>query len=521
MSLLEVSNVSHAFGDKVLYKQVFLEVNKGEHVGVVGQNGTGKSTLIGILTGEVIPDGGTIKWQPNIKIGHLDQYAVIDGSSTVQSYLRRAFTELYEMEEKMNALYAECAVTGNEVLLQKAADLQERLEALDYYSIESNISKVVTGLGLNAMGMDRPIDQLSGGQRTKVILAKLLLEQPDVLLLDEPTNYLDTTHINWLAEYLIAFDQAFIVVSHNYTFLDKISTSICDIEGETIKKYHGKYADFLRQKEHFRESHIRQYHAQQKKIEATEQYIRKNGAGVNSRIARGRQKQLDRMERIAAPTFVTKASIRFQELPVTAQVALRVDHLVVGYDKPLLPKLTFPIRGGQKIVIAGFNGIGKSTLLKTLVGQIPCVAGAFRFAEQVSIGYYEQDLIWENDSMTPIEIVASFYPKLTIKEIRRHLALCVVKDSHVTQPIRTLSGGEQSKVKLCLLLLTACNFLILDEPTNHLDAETKDALQNALIQFKGTVILVSHEEQFYQGWVDRVINIVDENRNRELKYSHR
>lgn len=266
MSLLEVSNLSHAFGDKVLYKQVALEVYKGEHVGVVGQNGTGKSTLIGILTGEVIPDGGTIKWQPNIKIGHLDQYAVIDGSSTVQSYLRRAFTELYEMEEKMNALYAECAVTGNEVLLQKAADLQERLEALDYYSIESNISKVVTGLGLNAMGMDRPIDQLSGGQRTKVILAKLLLEQPDVLLLDEPTNYLDTTHINWLAEYLIAFDQAFIVVSHNYTFLDKISTSICDIEGETIKKYHGKYADFLRQKEHFRESHIRQYHAQQKKL---------------------------------------------------------------------------------------------------------------------------------------------------------------------------------------------------------------------------------------------------------------
>lgn len=194
---------------------------------------------------------------------------------------------------------------------------------------------------------------------------------------------------------------------------------------------------------------------------------------------------------------------------------------MVGYDKPLLPKLTFSIRGGQKIVIAGFNGIGKSTLLKTLVGQIPCVAGAFRFAEQVSIGYYEQDLIWENDSMTPIEIVASFYPKLTIKEIRRHLSLCVVKDSHVTQPIRSLSGGEQSKVKLCLLLLTACNFLILDEPTNHLDAETKDALQNALIQFKGTVILVSHEEQFYQGWVDRVINIVDENRNRELKYSHR
>ncbi|CAH1057469.1 putative ABC transporter ATP-binding protein YbiT [Paenibacillus pseudetheri] len=258
MRLLEVSNLSHAFGDKVLYKNVSMELYKGEHVGVVGQK-TGKSTFISILTGEVIPDDGMIKWHPNITIGHLDQYAVMDGNRTVHNYLRQAFSELYELERKMNELYEECTVTGNEMLLQKAADYQERLEALDYYSMESYISKMETGLGINAIGIDR------GGQRTKVILAKLLLEQPDVLLLDEPTNYLDKEHVNWLAEYLIAFNQAFIVVSHNYAFLDKISTSICDIEGETIKKYHGKYSDFV-QKEHLRESHIRQYHAQQKKL---------------------------------------------------------------------------------------------------------------------------------------------------------------------------------------------------------------------------------------------------------------
>lgn len=507
MSLLEVDNLTHAFGDKVLYRKVSMELYKGEHIGVVGQNGVGKSTLIDILTGKIIPDAGMIRWQPNIKLGHLDQYAVIDGSSTIQNYLKGAFSGLYALEHTMNELYKECALTGNEVLLQKAAEYQEELEGHDFYAIESSISKVVTGLGIDAIGIDRPIQMLSGGQRTKIILAKLLLEQPDVLLLDEPTNYLDSTHIRWLTDYLIAFKQAFIVVSHDYAFLDKISTSICDIEGETIKKYHGKYSDFVKQKEHLRESHIRQYHAQQKKIEATEQFIRKNGAGVNSKIARGRQKQLDRLERIAAPTFVSKPSFFFQELSVTSEVALTVENLVVGYDQPLLPQIKFSVRGGQKLVITGFNGIGKSTLLKTLVGHIPRLSGSYQFPEQVTIGYYEQDLKWEDDTMTPIQIISSCYPKLTVKEIRRYLAQFVVKDSHVTQAVRTLSGGEQSKVKLCLLLLNKCNFLIMDEPTNHLDVETKEALKQALIQFNGNIILVSHEERFYQGWVDKVLNI--------------
>lgn len=201
-----------------------------------------------------------------------------------------------------------------------------------------------------------------------------------------------------------------------------------------------------------------------------------------------------------------------------SQVVLKVDHLVVGYDKPLLPKLKFSIRGGQKLVITGFNGIGKSTLLKTLVGEIQGITGRFQFAEQVKVGYFEQDLTWEDDTMTPIQVISAYDPKLTVKEIRRYLAQYVVKDNLVTQSIRTLSGGEQSKVKLCLLLLSEYNFLIMDEPTNHLDAETKDALQKALIQFGGTVILVSHEEQFYKGWVDRVLNIGDETRNKGVKY---
>ncbi|MFD0717580.1 ABC-F family ATP-binding cassette domain-containing protein [Paenibacillus sp. GCM10027626] len=506
MSLLIVSDMSHSYGDKVLYKNVEFELYKGEHLGVVGQNGTGKSTFIRILMGEIIPDSGTVRWQSNIKIGHLDQYAEINGSHTINDYLQSAFSDLLSLEAEMNELYTQSVAGYNEYLI-KAAEIQEMLEAQDFYAMESNISKVVYGLGIDSIGTDRPIQMLSGGQRTKVILAKLLLEKPDVLLLDEPTNYLDVGHVEWLAQYLTAIDQAFVVVSHNVEFLEKITTCIADIEGETIKKYYGKYSEFLKQKAHLREEHIRKYQAQVKKIEQTEAFIRKNIAGVNSKNARGRRKQLERMERVAPPAFVSKPTIRFGELPLTAHVALEIQQLKVGYEKPLLPSMKFEVKSGQKLVITGFNGIGKSTLLKTLVGQIPCLAGSYHFADQVQLGYYEQDLKWEDESKTPIQIIADRYPSLSTKEIRRHLAQCGVKEDHVSRSIHTLSGGEQSKVKLCRLLLTKCNMLIMDEPTNHFDAETKSALQQALVKFAGSVILVSHEPSFYQEWADRVVNI--------------
>ncbi|MDK8179938.1 ABC-F family ATP-binding cassette domain-containing protein [Paenibacillus sp. UMB4589-SE434] len=507
MSILHVSHMSHAHGDKILYKQVNFELYKGEHLGIVGQNGTGKSTLIRILTGEIVPDSGCVRWQSSIKIGHLDQYAEIFGSDTVKHYLQSAFVELYDLERELHSLYEESAVTGDEMYLHKAAEVQERLDLLGYYSIDSSINKVIQGLGLDAIGIDRPIELLSGGQRTKVILAKLLLEQPDVLLLDEPTNYLDRTHMEWLAQYLNSSEQAFIVVSHHAEFLEQVTTSICDIEGQTVKKYYGKYSEFLNQKAHLREDHIRQYQAQQKRIEQTENFIRKNIAGTNSRNARGRRKQLDRLERIAAPIFITRPSFRFRECPLSVHTALEVNKLEVGYDTPLLPPMTFVVFSGQKLVITGFNGIGKSTLLRTLLGKLKRVSGSFQLADQVKIGYYDQDLKWENDSITPLQIIAERYPHMSVKDIRRYLAQCGVKDSHVVQAIGSLSGGEQSKVKLCSLMLTDCNMLILDEPTNHLDAETKKALQQALIRFTGSIILVSHEEAFYQTWVDQVSNI--------------
>lgn len=429
MSLLEITNLSHSFSENVLYKNADFSLNKEEHVGIVGQNGTGKSTLIKLCTGQLLPDDGRVTWQSKTSIGYLDQYAEINLQLDMKSFLKTAFLNLYDLEEKMNYLY-ENMQEGDFQNLNTAARYQEELERQDFYLIDTKIEQVATGLGLLAIGLDRPIAQMSGGQRAKVILAKLLLEKPDVLLLDEPTNFLDKEHVDWLSEYLCGLNNAFMVVSHDYAFLEKISNRICDIDNHKITKYYGTYSEFLRKKTALREDYIRQYSAQQKEIKKTEEFIRKNIAGRKSKMARGRQKQLDRMDN-----------------------------------------------------------------------------GSFSFSEQVKLRYFEQDLHWENEEKTPIQIVSDCYPSLTIKEVRKNLACCRIMGEHAMQAIGTLSGGEQAKVKICLLILTPCNFIIMDEPTNHLDIQAKQSLKIALKEFKGTVLLVSHEPDFYKEWVQKIISI--------------
>lgn len=507
MSLLEIEGLSHSFGDHVLYKNAGFTLNKGEHVGIVGANGTGKSTFIKICTGQIIPDSGRLVWQPDVAIGYLDQYAEIRPDLTMKEFLQSAFSKLYEMEERIMQFY-EKAAEGDVRSLEVAARYQEELEACDFYSIDTAIERVINGLGLSSIGLDRQIAEMSGGQRAKVILAKLLLEKPDVLLLDEPTNFLDKEHVEWLAEYLSALENDFLVVSHDYEFLAKFVNRICDIDNHTITKYYGTYSEFLRKKAFLREDYIRQYAAQQREIKKTEEFIRRNIAGRKSKMARGRQKQLDRMDKMEAleqkeiiPHF------RFPGLPLTNTEHLLVKQLAVGYHYPVLSDIEFSVKGGQKVVIRGFNGIGKSTLLKTLIGQLSPMRGDFKFSDQVTFLYFEQDLTWKEPGWTPIQIVSDAYPHMIIKDIRKQLAQCGISSKHAMQPINTLSGGEQAKVKICLLTLSPCNFLILDEPTNHLDLHAKEALKAALFSFEGTVLLVSHEEAFYQDWAQRVINI--------------
>ena len=507
MSLLEIEGLTHSFGENVLYKNAKFSLNKGEHIGIVGQNGTGKSTLIKICTGQIIPDSGRIVWQPRISVGYLDQYAKIGKGLTMDSFLRSAFSKLYRIEKEMTQLY-EKAGRGDMECLDLAARYQEQLEVHNFYSIDTQIEQVANGLGLSALGLYRPLEQMSGGQRAKAILAKLLLEKPDVLLLDEPTNFLDKEHISWLSDYLSGLENAFMAVSHDYGFLEKIADRICDIDNDTITKYYGTYSEFLRKKTLLREDYVRQYTARQKEIKKTEEFIRKNIAGRKSKMARGRRKQLERMEKMEAldqkeiiPHF------RFSSIPITNTEHLLVKYLSVGYQYPVLSDINFTVKGGQKVVITGFNGIGKSTLLKTLTGKIPPMGGRYKFSDQAVIGYFEQDLLWDDTARTPIQIISDGYPEMVMKEVRKSLARCGISSKHAMQTIGTLSGGEQAKVRMCLLMSSPCNFLILDEPTNHLDAQAKDALKAALTEFPGTVLLVSHEEDFYRDWTDKVISI--------------
>lgn len=504
MSFLEIKGLTQAFGDNLLYKKAEFTLNKGEHVGVVGQNGAGKSTFIKICTGQIAPDEGHVVWHPKISAGYLDQHAELDRDVTMEGFLKSAYADLYRLEQEMLTHYENAETDAK--ALQLAAKYQEQLEGQDFYGIDTRIGQVVTGLGLAAIGLTRPIGEMSGGQRAKVILAKLLLAKPDVLLLDEPTNFLDKEHIAWLADYLAGIDSAFMVVSHDYAFLEKIANRICDIDNGTITKYYGTYSEFLRKKTLLREDYIRQYTAQQREIKKTEEFIRKNIAGIKSKMARGRRTRLARMEKMEAPEEKEiKPQFHFAALPFTNTEQLRVKHLAVGYQYPVLSDLEFGIKGGQKVIIAGFNGIGKSTLLKTLVGEIAPLQGGFLFAEQAVVGYFAQDIAWEDGKKTPLQTVSDAYPGMVIKQIRKVLAQCGISDKHVAQPLETLSGGEQAKLKICLLTLKPCNFLILDEPTNHLDAHAKESLLTALSEFSGTVLLVSHEDAFYKEWAKQVL----------------
>jgi ATPase subunit of ABC transporter with duplicated ATPase domains len=508
MSIVSINNLTHAFGEKELYRSASFALHRGERMGVVGQNGAGKSTLIRLLLGNLIPSDGQIDWNDKLSVGHIDQYADVEGAQSIRAYLHTAFAELYAIEERLQTLYQEMVNGATDAQLRRVAQMQQALEDGGIYAVDSRVERVAAGLGLPAIGMERALHTLSGGQRTKCILAKLLLSDPDVLLLDEPTNFLDAEHIAWLSEYLAGFSGSFLIVSHDFVFLERVCNCILDIENHSMHKYSGKYSDFLRQKTQRREDYARQYSAQQREAERLEAYIAKNKARASTaKMARSRQKKLDRMERLAPPSVLPKPHIAFPPGKQLMMRVLAVDGLRVGYSAPLLPPLRFVVEDGRKIAITGFNGIGKSTFVKTLAGQLPPLGGTFRFDPAITIGYFEQDLKWPDGDRTPLEILGGEFPALTPKELRRALARCGVAAKQVTQPIASLSGGEQNKVKLCRLTLKKHNFLILDEPTNHLDAETKESLQEAIEVFPGAVLLVCHETAFFQGWIDEVLDV--------------
>ncbi|WP_430606707.1 hypothetical protein IGJ55_002896 [Enterococcus sp. AZ170] len=513
MELLQVKGLTYAVPDKQLYEDSSFTLRSNEHMGIVGKNGAGKSTLLKMLLGTVLPDDGVIIWNPTATLGYLDQYVDMDQSQTINEFLTSAYQELFDTEKEMLKLYERYGETGDDQLLSRAATYQEQLEIKGFYQVENDISKAITGLGIS--DAEQTLETLNRGDQIKVILAKLLLEKPSVLILDEPTNYLDQEHIEWLTDYLNAFENAFIIVSHDTEFLSNIATCICDIDFGTIKKYHSNHTEFLKQKAHLAEAYQSQFEAQQRKIKETEAFIQKNIAGIKTKMAQGRRKHLEKMDRLKEPEKKVKSNFSFKLMSQSSPNVLTIEELTVGYKERLLTVRDFQLKKGEKIVITGADGLGKSTLVKTLLSMVPAISGKSQFSPQVAVGYHSQEIEWENTEWTPIEALANIYTRLTYEDVRRELAKCGLKREIASKNLYMLSGGEQSKVKLCDLTMQPSNLLILDEPTNHLDVDSRKALQDALKAFRGSVLLISNDEQFYTSIADHVYTIADKQMMKE------
>ena len=513
MGIIEINNFSQNFGDKTLFEDTSFVLNPNEKIGLTGVNGAGKSTLLKIIMGEVLLDKGTFYKNPRYRVEYLDQHAEVKGEDTIKQYLSGAYKILFDAEEKLNKINEELATETNpnklEMLLNKSGDLFEYLTSNNFYAIDSEIEKVAAGLGINAFGLQTQVKTLSGGQRAKVMLAKLLLESPDVMVLDEPTNFLDVNHIEWLTKFINASDKAFIIVSHDTQFLNNVVTHICDVDNNKINKYVGNYDKCMATKEAKRIQHEKNYEQQQREIKKMEDYIARNKArAATAGMAHSREKMLNRLDIITPPSEQIKPTFSFKYKEFAGNLVLKVENLTVGYNgKALLKPISFEVENGDRVAITGFNGIGKSTLLKTIIGAIPKIDGSSTISRNIVVGYYEQENDFHMFEGTPLNYVCQQFPKLNEKDVRTSLSKCGLNSVHCRKQIKQLSGGEQSKIKICNLVLKPCNLLILDEPTNHLDVFAIDRLQQAIAEFKGTVIFVSHSKQFVKDVATKVINL--------------
>ena len=510
MSILNVEHLSHGFGDRAIFQDVSFRLLKGEHIGLVGANGEGKSTFMNIITGKLMPDEGKVEWAKNVNVGYLDQHTVLEKGMTIREVLKSAFGPLFEMEANMNAICDRMGEASEEEMnemMEELGTIQDLLMAHDFYIIDSKVDEVGRALGLDEIGMERDVTELSGGQRTKVLLGKLLLQKPDILLLDEPTNYLDVQHIEWLKRYLLDYENAFILISHDIPFLNEVVNIIYHMENQELNRYVGDY-------EHFQEVYAMKkaqleaaYRRQQQEISELKDFVARNKARVSTRnMAMSRQKKLDKMDVIELAAERPKPEFHFQYGQTPGKMLFETQDLVIGYDEPLSKPLNFSMERGQKIALVGTNGIGKTTLLKSILGLIPSISGECELGEKLQLGYFEQEVSPDNRNSC-IEEIWEEFPSFSQYEVRSALAKCGLTTKHIESQVRVLSGGEQAKVRLCKLLNRDTNFLLLDEPTNHLDVDAKDALKTALQEYRGSILLICHEPEFYQDVVDEIWNM--------------
>ena len=500
MSILNVEHLTHGFGDRAIFHDVSFRLLKGEHIGLVGANGEGKSTFFNIVTGKLMPDEGKIEWSKNVRIGYLDQHSVLLAGMTIEDVLKSAFSWLFQMEERMNSI---CDQLGDaspeemENLMEELGTIQDTLTLHDFYVIDAKVEEVARALGLLELGLDRDVTDLSGGQRTKVLLAKLLLEKPDIL-------HLDVEHIAWLKRYLQDYENAFILISHDIPFLNDVINLVYHMENQELNRYVGDYTHFQEVYEVKKAQLEAAYRKQQQEISELKDFVARNKARVATRnMAMSRQKKLDKMDLIQLAAEKPKPEFHFKAGRTPGKYIFETKDLVIGYDEPLSKPLTISMERGHKIALTGANGIGKTTLLKSILGLIPPLSGSCELGDNLQIGYFEQEVKGDNKTTCIDEIWAEF-PSYTQYEVRSALAKCGLTTKHIESQVRVLSGGEQAKVRLCKLVNKETNVLLLDEPTNHLDVDAKEALKQSLLEYRGSILLICHEPEFYQDIVSQV-----------------
>lgn len=510
MALVECENINFKYTDNNLYNNACFRLLDGEHIVLVGPNGCGKSTFMNILAKNIIPDSGKVTWLNNVSYSYLDQHLKVDKDISIKDYLYGVFKPLFDKEEEMNKLYESLSYESEskyDKIMNRAQAIQDELDKNNFYQINSKVGNIINGLGISSYGLDTHLSTLSGGQREKVYLAKMLLSESDVLLMDEPTNFLDREHILWLISYLNSFKGAFVVISHDVEFAKEIARVVYEINNKQLVRYKGDYEFYLKEHDIRNEHMQREYINQQKYIKAQEDWISAHIVRATSaRQAKERQRKLERLDVLDKPKEEIRINIHFPYSHSTGDEVLKLIDLEVGYnDKAILPPLNLLIEKNKKVAILGHNGVGKTTILKTIMGLLKPISGTYKFNNSADINFFEQEHEFDN-GINAINYLRSFYPLKEDGELRSVLAKVGIKGELALKDMNTMSGGEQTRVRLALMTMKKSNVLILDEPTNHLDKNTKEALFKALEEFEGSVILVSHEKDFYDGLLDYEIN---------------
>lgn len=518
--LLNVEHLYKYFNGQALLKDINFTVEDREAVGLIGINGCGKSTLLNIITGsegyDKTPEGlGSVNIAGKASIGFLRQNSGLNSEFTIGEEMKNAFAPLLETLDKMKVLEKKMADGGDiDSISHEYAELSSYFEARDGYRIDVKIKQVLNGMGFGSTPTDRVISTLSGGEKTRLALAKLLLEEPNLLILDEPTNHLDFETLMWLEDYLKGYKGAIIIVSHDRYFLNKVCTRICEIEQGRLTSYRGDYSSYLVQKKMKSERQLKEYEAQQKEIAKLEDYVAKNLVRAStSKMAKSRQHMLDRIERIDKPLMYSKPpKIKLEyDIEPTKDIVRVVDcPLVVGEGadkKELIKSLTMNVRRGEHVAIIGANGIGKTSILKLIQGIIPHEGGNISWGGNVKISYFEQEHAILDPRKTVLEEIMDRYPRLSEQQARSVLGAVLLTGENVFKPISVLSGGERAKLCFAIMALNRGNVLVLDEPTNHLDLSTKEVLEDALAEFSGTIILVSHDRYLLNKVASRIIEV--------------